>query len=137
MIEQLGKFLAQVLFERKAGNHQQALSILESTGSTILGFDFNLLDSLSEKEIKDLFGIAMDSTTAGMKCVVAARLLKEKAELRELIDGNRDQAISNYRKALNLYISGISNMKNSPLNLSDFNSDISVVETKIKNNLSG
>jgi len=109
MIEHLGEFLKRALLKKQAGNHEQALSTIESAFGNLLGFDSKLFDALSAEEIAELLGISKDKSTGSMKCIIAARLLKEKAEIQMHTEKNNYFTISLYRKALSLYLQGILN----------------------------
>ncbi len=131
MIEQLSKFLAKVLFKKNEGNHEEALSIIESAVENMFGLSLELFNTLSAKDIAELLGISKDKSTGGMKCIVAARLLKEKAEIHELEGKDYSFTISCYQKALSLYLQGMLSIGYTELDLTNYYADINQIANKL------
>jgi len=127
MMRQLAEFLAKVLFNKKAGNHEAAVVIIKSACAGILGIDFELLEALSAPDIAELLGISKDKSTGSMKCIIAARLLKEKAEIQRLAEKDDSVAVPYYRKALNLYLQGILTIRHTGVDMTGYYADINQI----------
>ncbi len=84
MIEQLVKVLAKILFNKKEGSYQEAINNVDTAFKNILGLDFNLLNALSAKDIISLLEIAKDNSSINIKCIVIAKLLKERADIKNI-----------------------------------------------------
>ena len=84
MIEQLIKVLAKILFNKKEGSFQEAINNIDTAFKNILGLDFNLLNALSAKDIISLLEMAKDNASINIKCIVLAKLLKERTDIENL-----------------------------------------------------
>ena len=124
MIEQLVKVLAKILFNKEAGNYKEAINNIDIAFNNILGLDYNLLNELSAKDIISLLGISKDDTTASIKCIVIAKLLKEKAEIEKLNSKENSSLFYDYQKVISLYLEGILNNKNTEIELRNYYSDV-------------
>lgn len=124
MIEQLVKVLAKILFNKEAGNYKEAINNIDIAFNNILGLDYNLINKLSAKDIISLLGIYKDNTTTSIKCIVIAKLLKEKAEIEELNSKENLNLFYDYQKVISLYLEGILNNKNTDIELSNYYSDV-------------
>lgn len=104
MIQQLSNFIAKIITNKNAQNYDEALRNIDSAFENILGLNFNLLDTLSADDIAGLLGISKDKSTGSMKCIVAARLLKEKAEVQKA--SKKDDSFSQfyYQKARSCWV---------------------------------
>jgi len=136
MIEQLVKVVSKILFNKEMGNYQEANDNIESALTNISGLDYNLLNELSAKDIISLLGITKDDRTVSIKCIVIAKLLKEKAEIKELINGGNPASIHDYQTALNLYLEGILSNKNKDISLSDYYLDVKKIIKTLKDEIS-
>jgi tetratricopeptide (TPR) repeat protein len=133
MLRQLAEFLAKVLFNKNAGDHEKALSLIESACGSILGIDFGLLESLSAHDIAELLGISKDKSTGSMKCIIAARLLKEKAEILRISEKDGSVAASYHRKALSLYLQGALTMGYTEMDMTGYYEDIDHIADALGN----
>lgn len=133
MMQQMGKFLAQVLFDRKSGDHKKVMADVEAAFGSILGFDFPLFNTLSAKDIAEFLGISKDKLTGSMKCIIAARLLKERAEILEQTHKDASMLIPDYQKALSLYLDGVLNVNDTEVDISGYHDDIKGLEGKLQN----
>lgn len=131
MIEQLVNVLDNILFKKEAENYKEAISDIESSFNNILGLDYNLVNALSGKDIVSLLQISKDNATLGIKCIIIAKLLKEKAEIRNLNNKEYLNSVSDYQKALSLFMEGILNNKNIDLDLSNYYVDVEKIIAKI------
>ena len=102
MIEQLVKVLAKILFNKEGGNYKEALNNIDVAFNNITGLNYNLLNKLSAKDIISLLKISKDDSTADIKCIVIAKLLKERAEIEKLINKNNSNRFYDYQKIINL-----------------------------------
>lgn len=124
MIEQLVKVLAKILFNKEAGNYKEAINNIDIAFNNISGLDYNLINKLSAKDIISLLGIYKDNTTTSIKCIVIAKLLKEKAEIEKLISKENSNLFYDYQKVISLYLEGILNNKNADIELRNYYSDV-------------
>ena len=127
MIEQLVKVLSKILFNKETGNYESAIKTTESALKSIVGIDFNLIDKLSARDIKSLFEMAKDNSTIGIKCIVTAKLIKEKTDILKLKNNDYSKQILDYQKALDLFLDGILSNKNTEIDLSKFYPDINEI----------
>jgi len=131
MIEQFVNALAKILFNKEAGNYEEAINDIECTFNNIVGVDHYLINTLSEKDIISLLNITKDSKKANIQCIIIAKLLKEKAEVKNL--SNKDKSISDidYQKALSLFLEGILNYKADDIDLSKYYNDVNETVSRI------
>ena len=127
MIEQLVKVLSKILFNKETGDYESAIKTTDNALKSIVGIDFKLIDKLSAGDIKLLFEMAKDNSTIGIKCIVTAKLIKEKADILKLKDNNFLKRISDYQKALDLFLDGTLSNKNTEIDLSKFYPDINEI----------
>ena len=127
MIEQLVKVLAKILFNKETGDYESAIKTTENALKSIVGVDFKLIDKLSAGDIKTLFEMAKDNSTIGIKCIVTAKLIKEKTDILKLKNNDYSQQILDYQKALDLFLEGILANKNTEIDLSKFYPDINEI----------
>jgi hypothetical protein len=135
IIEQLGKILAKVLINKNEGETEEALSTIDTAFKNILGLDSQLFDTLSDAFIAEVLGISKDKSTASMKCIVAARLLKEKADILKQMANSNQAALSYYQKALRLYRQGMLNIGYNELDLTSYYADIKQITDQLGNSI--
>ena len=135
MIEQLSRCLAKILFNKNAGEHEAAMATVETAFRTILGIDSRLLDVLSARDIGELFGISKDPSTGGMRCIIAARLLKETAEIQEHEGVDDTSVVPTYVKSLSLYLDGILSMGYTELDVTGYCSEAGHIVDWLGNSL--
>lgn len=124
MIEQLIKVLSKILFNKETGNYQEAINNIDNAFSNILGLDYNLINTLSVKDIISLLRISKDDVRVSVKCIIIAKLLKERAEIENLSDKENLNSVYAYQKSLGLYLEGILNNKSMDISLSDYYLDV-------------
>jgi hypothetical protein len=135
MLEQLGKILAKVILNKTAQNHESAITEIETAFINLLGLDPGLLDKLSAQSIAELLGILKDKPMGCLKCLVAARLLKTKTDVLSEINPNTVNVLSDYLKALNLYLDGLLNLGYSELDAKAYFGDIAAITDKLGNSI--
>ena len=81
MIEQLVRVLAKILLNKETGNYQEAKNNIETAFKNILGLDYNLVKVLSAQDIISLLKISKDDAMLSIKCIIMAKLLKERADI--------------------------------------------------------
>ena len=131
MIEQLVKVLSKVISNKKSGNYHKAIDNIKNAFQNILGLDYNLLDALSAEDIISLFKISNDDTKLSINCIIIAKLFKEKADIKELINKENPSSVADYRKALSLYLEGILNIGDIDLDQSMYHDDVKEILRKI------
>ena len=136
MIQQLSNFIAKIITNKNAENYDEALRNIDSAFENILGLNFNLLDTLSADDIAELLGISKDKSTGSMKCVVAARLLKEKAEVQKILERDDSYTLFYFQKALILYLHGMLNIGYSELDTTTYFTDIEYIEHRLGSSIS-
>lgn len=124
MIEQLIRVLLKILFNKETGNYQEAINNIDNAFSNILGLDYNLINTLSVKDIMSLLRISKDDVRVSVNCIVIAKLLKERTEIINLSNKENLNSVYTYQKSLGLYLEGILNNKNMDLSLSDYFIDV-------------
>lgn len=133
MIEQLVKVLAKVLFNKETGNYRGAISDIKTAFNNILGLDYNLVSSLSAKDIKSLLKMSGDEVMINVKYIVIAKLLKEKSDIENLQDGINSGY--EYQRSLDLFLEGILNNKNKEINLSPYYNDVKEIIKRLKDEI--
>ncbi|MFO7448113.1 MAG: DUF6483 family protein [Ignavibacteriaceae bacterium] len=128
LIEQLSVVLVKILFNKDKENYKEAAKEAESALSGIVGLDYNMLNSLSAEDIISLLNISDD--TSGFKCIVAAKLLKEIADIKEL-SSNSGGDYKTYIKILTLYLEGILKTKVTSTESIDFTPDIEDITKRL------
>ncbi len=136
MIEQLVKVLAKILFNKETGNYSAAFNNIKDALNTIVGLDYNTINQLSAKDIIALLGISKDNTTLPVKCIVVAKLLKEKADLEKQNRNENPTFGCDYQKAITLYLHGILNNKNEELDLNNYYPDVKEIAKNISDDIS-
>ena len=136
MIEQLVKALSKIFFNKKTGNHREALQNIENTFSSLLGLDYKLLEISSADNIVSLLELQGDITALNIKYIVIAKLLKESAEIKSLNDSKNFNPAIEYKKALTLFLEGFLNNNNKDVPLNEYYKDVEELADKLGNNLS-
>ena len=101
MIEQLGVAYRGILGFKAAGEYDEAERTISRTGQQLLGFDMDLLRSLSDEAIISLLK-RTDTSDIGVY-YVAAELLREQGEIDEIRHGT-DAGFDCFVKSLSLYL---------------------------------
>ena len=136
MIEQLVKVLTKILLNKETRDYQEAINNIENAFKNILGLDYNLLKVLSAQDIISLLKISKDDATLNIKCIVIAKLLKERAEIENLSGSKNFNYVYDYQRVLSLYLQGILNNKNKDIDLRDYYSDVKEIAEKLGDNIS-
>lgn len=136
MIEQLVKVLAKILFNKRAGNFNDALESINNALNTLVGLDYKLIDELGANDIKSLLDYANEKPIVNIKCIVAAKLIKEKSDLLKLTKTEQSKLIPNYQKAINLILEGILDNKNTEIDLSNYYQDVNEIAGLLGNEIS-
>ncbi len=101
MIEQLNKVLAKILFNKELKQYDDAILEIQKSGEKFLGFNWKMIDQLSDADIISLLKIGGELNVG--KTIVTASLLKEEAEILELL-GKEDESWRAYLKSFSLYV---------------------------------
>lgn len=101
MIEQLNKVLSKILFNKEVKQFDNALMEIQTSGEKFLGVKWKIIEQLSSDDIISLLKIGGELNVA--KAIVAASLLKEEAEVLELLD-KKDESWIAYLKAFSLFV---------------------------------
>lgn len=88
------------------------------------------MDALSIGDIAEILGILKDKSSGSMKCILAARLLKERAEL--LSNSKDDKSLEYYHKALGLYLRGLLNIGYTEIDLTDYIADVKTIHKTLQ-----
>lgn len=131
MIEQLVKVLTKILFNKESGNYNAALNNIDDAFNMLVGLDYKIVNQLSAKDLIALLGISKDDTAVNIKCIVIAKLLKEKADIVKQNSNDNLTLLYNYQKALTLYLHGILNNKNYEINLNNYYTDVKEIVKNI------
>jgi tetratricopeptide (TPR) repeat protein len=135
LIEQLVKVLAKILFNKQNGNYNEALNNIDNALSTFAGLDYFMLNRLSVKDIKTLLSINEEESSVSVKCIIAAKLLKERTDILKLNGCKNLELIQNYQKALDLYLGCIMNIKSEEMDLGGYYADIKELAEILKNEI--
>lgn len=101
MINMMIAMLVRMIGYKNKKEYPEALLDIQATGRTLLGIDRTLVDQFSVHQLMQLFG--SDLSVAVPKSYVLGVLLKEEAEIRELMSDTAT-AEDIYRKSLSLLI---------------------------------
>lgn len=101
MIEQLNKVLSKILFNKEVKQFDNALVEIQTSGEKFLGVKWRIIEQLSSDDIISLLKIGGELNVG--KAIVAASLLKEEAEVFELLD-KKDESWRVYLKAFSLFV---------------------------------
>ncbi len=118
MVEQAAKALNRIMVNKKNDSLDEAQKNVENAFNNVLGIDLQLLLLLSESDAAVLFGISNDKEIGSVKCLMAARLLKEYSEIQSKIE-NKIQ-LCGYTKALHYYLYGLLNIGDETLNKNEY-----------------
>ncbi len=94
--------------------------------------DYNLLHALSTNNIISLLTISNDNTKLSINCIIIAKLFKEKAGIKELINKENPRYVGDYKKVPSLYLEGIMNIGDIDLDQSMYHDDVKEILSKIE-----
>ncbi len=137
MIEQLVKVLSKILFNKQNGNYKEAINNIDTAFKNMLGLDYNLINSLSAKDIISLLDFSKDNSSFSIKCIVIAKLLKENGEIKNLIKKEETESFYDYQKALRLFLEGILRNNNGEFSFSSYYPDIKQIAKKLGDEITG
>lgn len=123
MIDQFVKALAKILFNKQSENYNDALTNIDDAFKTIVGLDYDIINRLSANDIIALLGISKDESEIKLKCVIIAKLLKEKTDLAKQNSDDNPDSLNNYQKALSLYLYYLLS-NHTETNLGNYHSDV-------------
>jgi len=124
MIEQLGRVLTKILFNKEAKYYDEAFADIDRALSSIVGLDPKLVKDLSSGDIIRLLEFSSDKETANAKCLIAAKLIKESANLKYLVSKEDSEITTEYLKALDLFLESILSGNNKHFKMNDYYQDI-------------
>ncbi len=127
IVEQIAKVIAKVIFNKSVDNIDEAKRDIEKASENALGVNLQLLLSIPESNMVDLFGLSKDKETGSVKCIMAARLLKCYADLHE--SENKLQT-DLYTKSLNYYLYGLLNIGDSTINKNEIFNEMNEISAK-------
>lgn len=130
MIEQLARVLTKVLFNKENKNYVVAFNEVENGLKNIVGLDYHLVSTLSDKDILSL--LSLNREAAYIKCIVIAKLLKEGIEIKALSKSQNIEPTHIYLKALSLYLEGILRNTDDKESFSTYYSDVDELINKIE-----
>ena len=81
MLEQFAKALAQIIFKKENQQFLEAQTEIKKTFDDLLGINYVLIQNISFDNLLNLF--INNKTLEVEKCMIAAELLKEQAEILE------------------------------------------------------
>jgi hypothetical protein len=137
MIDQLVKVLSRILFNKQKGDYREAFNDIDTALKKMLGLDYNLINSLSGKDIISLLDFSKDDSSFTIKCIVIAKFLKENGEIKELSGNDDSDYTYDYQKALRLFLEGILRNNNNEFTFSEYYPDIKELAEKLGNNIPG
>ncbi len=100
----LGRALARIMFFRETKSYDAALLEIDNAGRSLLGLNTETIERLPADGLKDVLG--SDPALLMSRLYTAGVLLKEKAEIFDLMEGERD-SVPLYLKALRLMTENI------------------------------
>jgi hypothetical protein len=101
MIQQIVQALLHIVKLKKI-DPQEALNVIDETSKNVLGIDGSLADMLSAEDLVSLLKI--NDPTGYEKCLMMARLLKEKGDTYSFLNKEQD-SFNFYLKAIRILIS--------------------------------
>lgn len=101
MIEQLNKVLAKILLNKDLKQYDDAILEIQKSGEKFLGFNWKMIEQLSDQDIVDLLKIGGELNIG--KTIAAASLIKEEADILEAL-GKKDESWRAYLKAFSLFV---------------------------------
>jgi len=131
MIDQLVKVLLKILINKKNKNYQEAIHTIDTAFDSILGLDFNIINLLTAQDLISLLNFSSDEEEKNIKCIVIAKLLKERVEIERVTDTSNSKYVRDYQKALYLYLEGILNNDNLDIDTSNYFADVTEIIEKL------
>jgi len=110
MIQQLTIVLAKILFNKDISNYDLALEEIDDAFKSLLGWDTDFTTSLSSLELFEK--LELIDGKQWEKCLVAAELINQEAQVYSLKRGFSPMIIDLYKKAFLFYLQVVENAKN-------------------------
>jgi hypothetical protein len=104
MIQQMAVFITRVLRLREDGEYEEAIGEITHAYGRMTGLPASMVHALSDEDLIAL--LTVQSGVAADRCVALAELLREEAQVYDE-QGNDDEAIPRYLKALRLYLEAL------------------------------
>ncbi len=136
LIEQFVKALAKILLDKRAGNYGETLQNIDKAFNGIIGLDSKLIDISSAENIISLLKLPGDNTALNIKYIIAAKLIKEKADIKSLDNSEDFNLQFEYQKALSLFLEGYLNNKDEDFPLEAYYKDVEELTDKLEDNIS-
>ncbi len=131
MIDQLVKVLIKILVNKETKNYQEAINNIDAAFDSMIGLDLNIINALAAQDLISLLKFSSDEKAKNVKCIVVAKLLKEKAEIERITDSDNSNSIIDYQKALYLYMEGLLNNDNLDIDTSNYFADVTEIIEKL------
>ncbi len=100
--------IVALLFAKKERDAKRGMEIIGQTSQKMLGMDASLLSRLSEGYLYQL--LEKDTEQGAIRCLVLARLLKEEADIYQMM-GEEDAAVARWTRALSVYVAVLADRK--------------------------
>ncbi len=110
MIQQLTIVLAKILFNKDIRNYDLALKEIDDAFKSMLGWDHDFATSLTSLELFDK--LELIDGKYWEKCLVAAELINQEAQVYELKRGRSPLITDLYIKAFLFYLQVVENAQN-------------------------
>jgi len=110
MIQQLSIVLAKILFNKDIKNYELALEEIDDAFKSLLGWNTDFTTSLTTLELFDK--LKLIDGRYWEKCLVAAELINQEAQVYELKRGYSPLITDLYKKAFLFYLQVIENAEN-------------------------
>jgi hypothetical protein len=124
MIQQLTQVLAKIFFNKETKKYAETFAEIDKAFSSIAGLDYNLIKNFSSGDIIRLMEFSSDKETLIAKCVVTAKLLKERADLKFLLKSDDPEITGEYLKALDLFLESILSGQNKDIEMNGYYQDV-------------
>jgi hypothetical protein len=110
LIEQFSLVMARILFRKKSHQYDEALFEIGNCCGQLLGLDVRQVHSLSDGELIEWLKIGGNFDAE--KCLILAELLKEEAEIQDLVGRiDKQQLHMKYSKSFSLYLEALNHDK--------------------------
>ncbi|MBN2413918.1 hypothetical protein JXQ31_19750 [candidate division KSB1 bacterium] len=119
MIQQLTVALAKILFNKDIRNYDLALKEIDDAFKSMLGWDHDYASSLTSLELFDK--LELIDGKYWEKCLVAAELINQEAQVYELKRGRSPLITDLYIKAFLFYLQVVENAQNYNIDNCFFN----------------
>ena len=108
-IQQFAGVLSKILSAKKANDSEQFVRQLDNLSSQFLGFDLDMLHTVSFEDTISLF--AVNENIDLSRCFIAAEILREECVSYESENDPPDTCFENYLKSFLLYFESVSKLE--------------------------